>query len=128
MTPFAELLRRYRKSRHLNQRELSELLGVKQSYLSILETGHKKTVPISLLEKIENVLELNKQEVEKFRRYQSLCSQTVVPPISASIQELEFVAALNNSLGCLSEEAILALHTMLNVASATIKKEDKMKT
>lgn len=129
MTPFAELLRRYRKNRQYNQQELATLVGIDQSYLSALETGQKKSPSDELIQAIVETLELSEKETFKLKHFQKISSQNIIPPSNASLQELEFISALSNRLGGLSEDAIQAMHATLNAVSPKkVKEDNKMRT
>ena len=62
MSPFAKLLRDYRIKSGLRQKELADLLGYEQSYLSALELGLKGPPNREFAGQLIRVLELDEEE------------------------------------------------------------------
>ncbi len=62
MVTIGENIRTYRKKKHLTQKELGELVGISNTYLSDMEIG--RTNPsIKTLKKIAKGLEINYMEL-----------------------------------------------------------------
>lgn len=62
MSPFAKLLREHRLQRGLRQKDLAELIGFEQCYVSALELGFKGPPHQDFVSKCIEVFELNDEE------------------------------------------------------------------
>lgn len=73
-----EAIRTLRKNKLMNQEEFSASVGITQSYLSLIEKGHKKP-SLEVLQKMANILNtplpvlfwfgINKEDVSEDKKY-----------------------------------------------------------
>ncbi|WP_127520650.1 helix-turn-helix transcriptional regulator [Mesorhizobium sp. Z1-4] len=68
MTPFGEKLRRLRRDRGANQKEMAEALGVSAAYLSALEHGHRGAPSWAMTQKIIGYFNLIWDDVEELQQ------------------------------------------------------------
>jgi transcriptional regulator with XRE-family HTH domain len=119
MTPFSEYLRKLRLLRRLKQSDLAALASIKQSYLSMLETGQKQKPSNEALGRLIKGLNLSDEEERKLRYYGKLSTFTLTVPDEASLEEWELVLMLDKSLGTMSSDRVnlikLLLTTELNI-------------
>lgn len=65
MSPFSILFRHTRDKSGLRQKDLAELLGYEQSYVSAIEIGTKGPPTLEFVHKLISVLALNEDEAQK---------------------------------------------------------------
>lgn len=115
MTPFGERLEQLRRERGLKQVELAELVGIKASYVSVLERGHKGAPSKYVLKKIIEKLHLSEQEQKALLHDAEISDFTLKIPTGISRSEFELIHQLKNVLGSLNEDQILIMKTVLNI-------------
>ena len=125
MTPFAELLKRYRKVRKLRQADVADKSNIEQSYLSALENGHKAAPSDRVLNRVCDTLQLNDNEKARLLAYRLLSASSIEIPITTTIEGRELLFALVPKLDRLSEEGIGAMMKML-IALENRQKENAM--
>ncbi|ATY17048.1 transcriptional regulator (plasmid) [Amycolatopsis sp. AA4] len=76
-----EALTAYRNSRGLTQTDLAKLLGIHQTYLSKIESGHRKVFDIELILRIASQLELDPEELGIARSI----LEPVTPPANTAL-------------------------------------------
>ncbi|WP_259241815.1 helix-turn-helix domain-containing protein [Rheinheimera pacifica] len=121
MTPFGECLEKFRRDRGLKQFELAELVGIKASYVSVLERGHKGPPSKYILRQIIEKLELSEQEKQKLLHDAAISDYTFKVPYGTSRLEFELLHQLRNQLGTLNESQVLIMKTVLTMRCATEK-------
>lgn len=66
MITFAQLLRNYRCRKGLTQRVVAAKAGIKQGYITLLETGKRRNPSPEVLKQLTNVFQLSKSERQEF--------------------------------------------------------------
>ncbi|MCW8875642.1 MAG: helix-turn-helix domain-containing protein [Kangiellaceae bacterium] len=119
MTPFALFLYSLRKSKSLQQSQLTDLLEVNPCYISAIEKSKKGPPSKPILEKLIDRLELDKEEqgllwdsIEKSQR-------VIRIPESASLEEYAFASELRKQLGALSKDQIEAMRSILKLGESS---------
>ncbi len=102
MSPFSILLRQLRDQRRLKQKDLAELLGYEQSYISSLETGQKGIPRQEFIERLIKGLKLTVEECSQLENAIEVSSRQCTIPLEARPEEFELFHRLNNLLGRLS--------------------------
>lgn len=84
MSPFANLLGDLRNRRGMRQKDLADLLGYEQSYISALEVGTKGTPTIEFITKMSQLLNLDQAEKKELELAIARSDRKVVLPVNAS--------------------------------------------
>lgn len=113
MSPFASYLRELRQRRGLKQKEVSELLGYEQSYLSSLEKGLKGLPRRAFIDRLVSRLALNAEEVAELERVVKISNRQVLLPTNAPRDEYELWADLRNLSGCLDASQLELIRSLL---------------
>lgn len=113
MSPFASYLRELRQCRGLKQKEVSELLGYEQSYLSSLEKGLKGLPRRAFIDRLVSCLALNAEEVAELERVVKISNRQVLLPANAPRDEYELWADLRNLSGCLDASQLELIRSLL---------------
>lgn len=113
MTPLGKCLRSIREARHLKQQQLAALLGVDQSYVSVLENGGKSSISDELLGRIRANLNLSADEVGQLNEAVRLIRHKPTPPRKASPAEFEIYDLLVKEAGNLNIHQIQAIKAIL---------------
>src|SRR5690606_124584 len=106
MSPFALYLRELRRRRSLKQREVADLLGYEQTYISALERSIKGPPKRDFLTRLIRGLELSDFERDELDEALRLSKRHVSLPCAASIHEYELIRALEPQLGQLNSTQI----------------------
>ncbi len=106
MSPFANYLRELRHRRGLKQKEVAELLGYEQSYLSSLEKGLKGLPRRVFIDRLVAKLSLDATEVVELERVLKLSDRRVLLPTNASSAEYELWHDLKGLSGRLDPDQI----------------------
>lgn len=115
MTPFGKRLEKLRRERNLKQIELANLVGIKASYVSVLERGHKGAPSKAILERIIQKLELDDHERQALIKDAEISDFTFKVPKGTSSSEFELLHKLRSRLGTLSDKQVLILKTTLDI-------------
>lgn len=84
MSPFANLLGDLRNRRGMRQKDLADLLGYEQSYISAMEVGTKGTPTIEFISKMSQRLNLDEAEKKELELAIARSDRKVVLPVNAS--------------------------------------------
>lgn len=116
MNPFSCCLREIRQERKLLQKDMAELIGCEQSYLSALETGAKGIAKPALLDQIANKLQLDDKEKTKLFNAAKKSRRSFYLPKQASIEVFEIFHELERQIPVLSsvQLELIAIALKLN--------------
>lgn len=117
MSPFASYLRTLRKARRLKQKEVAELLGYEQSYLSSLEGGSKGLPRQPFVDRLISKLDLSEEEVTELNRVRTVSARRIVLPANASADEYELWHKLRTRSGQLTPGMLKILTAFLDEAT-----------
>jgi transcriptional regulator with XRE-family HTH domain len=106
MSPFASYLRELRQRRGLKQKEVAELLGYEQSYLSSLEKGLKGLPRRAFMDRLISKLALDSEEVAELDRVLKCSDRRVLLPANASPREYTLLHKVRDLSGCLDDQQI----------------------
>lgn len=98
MSPFAHFLKVLRQTRGLRQRDLAEMLGYEQSYLSALESGAKGPPRKDFLGRLARKLELTDLETSQLQVAVEHSRRCIKLPSRASTVVYELCHALEQQL------------------------------
>jgi transcriptional regulator with XRE-family HTH domain len=127
LTPFADLLKRYRKVRQLRQAEVALLADIEQSYLSAMENGHKSAPSAAVFDRLCKALDLRDEEILKLDTYRTLSAASINVPCTTTIEGRRLAFQLMSSIDMLSDEGIELLAMTLTVLENKNSKENEMK-
>lgn len=122
MTPFGDVLCRLRRSRHLKQRELAELLNVQPSYLSALENGKKGPPSDQVLGQLSLVLNLDDQEINDLESSVEQSQRVFRLPDNTTLDEFAFIYQLKKRLGSLSVEELAIMTNTLKLGTSLARR------
>ena len=117
MSPFAKLLRDHRIKAGLPQKELAELLGFEQSYLSALELGLKGPPNMEFASQLVMVLELDQEEQIALMEALAASQRRVDVPNEAPIEIFWMCHKLRQQIDRLHPLQIELMMTALNLPS-----------
>ena len=113
MTPFGERLRRLRRERGVNQKEMAATLGVSAAYLSALEHGRRGVPSWPMIQKIIGYFNVIWDEAEELQALALASHPRVVVDtagLSPAATELaNLLASRIATLGPTELEAVMAL-------------------
>lgn len=113
MTPFGERLRRLRRERGVNQKEMAAALGVSAAYLSALEHGRRGVPSWAMIQKIIGYFNVIWDEAEELQALALASHPRVVVDtagLSPAATELaNLLASRIATLGPTELEAVMAL-------------------
>ena len=113
MTPFGERLRRLRRERGVNQKEMAATLGVSAAYLSALEHGRRGVPSWAMIQKIIGYFNVIWDEAEELQALALASHPRVVVDtagLSPAATELaNLLASRIATLGPTELEAMMAL-------------------
>ena len=113
MTPFGERLRRLRRERGVNQKEMAAALGVSAAYLSALEHGRRGVPSWAMIQKIIGYFNVIWDEAEELQALALASHPRVVVDtagLSPAATELaNLLASRIATLGPTELEAMMAL-------------------
>lgn len=113
-TPFGKAVRKHRIENGVRLMDMAEYLDVKSSYLSAMETG-KKAVPVKMVDKIADYLELNKKDrAELFDLATSSRSRITIPLDDVNRQRRDLATAFSRKFDELSVDEVNKLMKVLN--------------
>lgn len=115
MTPLGKCLRSIREARHLRQQQVAALLGVDQSYVSVLENGGKASISDELLGRIRANLQLSTDEARRLDEAVRLSRRKFILPSNASPAEFEIYDLLMKEAGNLNIHQIQAIKSILRL-------------
>lgn len=115
MTPFGRYLELKRKSRHLKQKELANLLGINPSYISLLETGKKPPPAIHIREKISEVLNFNRDEKRHLKLYAEQSARVFHLPDDISLEVYLLANQFHKCIRDLSAGQAAAIQSILEI-------------
>lgn len=84
MSPFANLIGDLRNRRGMRQKDLANLMGYEQSYISALEVGTKGPPTIEFIAKLTQVLSLGQEEQKAVEVAIARSDKKLVLPVNAS--------------------------------------------
>lgn len=102
MNPFSCCLREIRQKRNLLQKDMAELIGYEQSYVSALETGAKGIPKIAFLNQVVNKLRLSEHEKRELFLAAEKSRRSIKLPKQASCEIFELFHELEQQLPVLS--------------------------
>lgn len=117
MSPFAIAFNKYRLSRGVRQYELGERLGVKQRYLSSLETGTKNPPSESFILKIAAALDLNGEETEALMQSAKESQRKYQLPDDAPVELYQMVYQLWKVMDVLATDQIECIGRVIDMAA-----------
>ncbi|WMO15287.1 helix-turn-helix domain-containing protein [Pseudoalteromonas piscicida] len=115
MTPFGMRLEKLRRSRNLKQIELAEKVGIKSSYVSVLESGQKGAPSAWIVKSIIKQLDLDDEESAALLRDAEVSDFTFRVPKGTSAYEFELLHELKGKLGVLSDKQISIIKMILSI-------------
>ena len=115
MTPFSALLVDLCRSRRLLQKELAYQLGVDPSYLSALASGRKGKPSDALVQKMQQILELNEDERRALLEAVKSSQLKYRVPEKATPQEHELMRKMFEALGKLKPAQIEIIDAALKL-------------
>jgi transcriptional regulator with XRE-family HTH domain len=118
MSPFSIFLRQVREGRGLRQKDVAELLGYEQSYLSAVENGLKGIPRDEFIQQFTKKLQLSEDEVAAMRIALADSRRTLNIPVSAKVAEFRLAHQFERVLGNLSEKQIQFLELALELSAA----------
>lgn len=119
MSPFASYLRELRQRRGLKQKEVAELLGYEQSYLSSLEKGLKGLPRRAFIDRLISRLALDSEEVAELDRALKCSDRRVLLPTNASPDEYALWHELRDLSGRLDTRQIQSILGLLQAFAPT---------
>ncbi|MDO6514042.1 MULTISPECIES: helix-turn-helix domain-containing protein [Neptuniibacter] len=122
MTPFGRYLELKRKSRHLKQKQLANLLGINPSYISLMETGKKPPPAIHIREKISLVLNFNRDEKRQLKFYAEQSARVFHLPDDISLEVYLLANQFHKCISELSAGQAAAIQSILKINDVTEKK------
>jgi transcriptional regulator with XRE-family HTH domain len=121
MSPFALYLRELRRRRSLKQKEVADLLGYEQTYISALERSIKGPPRRDFLTRLVRGLRLSDYERKELNEALCLSKRRVSLPCEASIHEYELIRALEPQLGQLNSTQIALIKIALSPPVTTTR-------
>lgn len=115
MTPFSDYLFQLRRNRGLRQRELADILGVEQTYLSALEAARKDPPSPEQVARFAMALELTEEEHADLLYAAQISKRKLELPEDTNRAEYQLVHELVNNLGGLSDDQISVIRTVLRM-------------
>lgn len=101
-TPFSKTLRLQRQNRGLKQREMADLIGCEQSYLSALERAHKPPPQRTKLDFMIKKMELSNEEASQLRDAAEKTIRLIKIPQSANEDVREMCKLFEQTLPAIS--------------------------
>lgn len=117
MSPFAKLLHDLRIRAGLRQKDLAELVGFEQSYVSALELGLKGPPNKSFVTELVRVLELNQEQQGKLNEAVAASQRRVEVPSEAPVEVFLLCHKLRQQIDRLHPLQIELMTTALNLPS-----------
>lgn len=117
MSPFAKLLHEHRIRAGLRQKELAELLGYEQSYLSALELGLKGPPKKEFAAQLAKTLDLDQDEQTSLKEALAASQRRVEVPNEAPIEIFWLCHKLRQQIDRLHPLQIELMTTALNLPS-----------
>ena len=115
MSPVSTLIKSFRKSRKLSQKDALVLLGLEQSYLSALENGRIDFPKNGFKEKLIKQYDLSNNEVQQLNEAIKISKRHFLLPIDASEDAYEISNALFNQIDRLSNVQVSFIKLTLNM-------------
>jgi transcriptional regulator with XRE-family HTH domain len=84
MSPLSKMLQELRNRRGMRQKELAQLVGYEQSYLSALEIGTKGPPTGEFIDKLTYALNLDEEEQAELETALAMSDRKFVIPVNAS--------------------------------------------
>lgn len=125
MSPFSKMLFELRASRGLRQKDLAEMLGYEQSYLSGLEIGTKGPPTPEFVEKLASVLVLTKDELIELNFALQQSERKLVIPAGASTGLYEMLYELRLAMDHLLPTQIELIRMAIQLPGQ-IRKENEI--
>lgn len=115
-TPFGKVVRKHRVENGKRLKDMADFLNVKSSFISAIETG-KKAVPVSLVDKVAEFLELDESGLIELRQLanESL-SRISIPLGSANKERRELATAFSRKFDDLTKDEVDKLMKVLDKA------------
>ncbi len=117
MSPFSKLLHDYRIRAGLRQKDLAELVGFEQSYVSALELGLKGPPNKNFVTQLVRVLELNQEQQDKLIEAVAASQRKVEVPNEAPIEIFWLCYKLRQQIDRLHPLQIELMTTALDLPS-----------
>jgi transcriptional regulator with XRE-family HTH domain len=119
MSPFSAFLRQIRVNRNIRQKDVAELLGYEQSYLSAIENGLKGIPRAEFIQQFTKKLQLSAEEIATMHTALADSQRTLTIPVSAKVEEFRLAHQFERLLGNLSEKQIQFLELALELSTAS---------
>lgn len=118
MSPFASILKKFRKKRGLKQNALAILLGYEASYISALERSEKGPPKQDFVQRLIRSLELTEDEQAELNNALIASRRQISLPAQASELEYELLHELEPQLGRLTPLQIQLFRLALRLPSS----------
>ncbi|WP_313301375.1 helix-turn-helix transcriptional regulator [Diaphorobacter sp.] len=118
MSPFAHFLHGLRKDHQIRQRDLAEMLGYDQSYVSALEVGLKSPPPGEFVEKLITVLSLPADQADKARKAADASNRRLVLDVQAPLDLYRLMDALRSRMNRLHPKQVHMLCDILEMSDS----------
>lgn len=115
MSPFAQLLRKYRIQRRLRQSDLAQLIGYEQSYVSSLELGLKGPPHTEFVDQFIQVMGLNLDEKEELQEAVLASQRKIEVPAEAATEIYWLCHQLRQQIDQLHPIQVELITTALNL-------------
>ena len=121
-------LKNLRKSKHLSQRDLSELSGVSCGYISEIETNKAKHVSVEIMEKIADTLGVKLKDIIEFdaipmknSKKPEIIAKTNLTELAEKIHSILYHQLIGGCYGDAEKHFSLAIQWAMECAQMTIK-------
>lgn len=115
MTPFGEFLEQIRRQRHLQQKQMADVMGINPCYVSALEKGRKGPPSEKIINQLIRNLGLSEVEQAALKRSVKISELTYRLPANLSKEEFEFMYELRMHLGALSHDQLVIMKKTLKL-------------
>ncbi len=115
MSPFATFFHSIRISRGVTQKDIAELAGYEQSYVSAMENGLKGPPNEEFLEKISRVLLLSTEERERLENAAKLSQRKFMLPINTPESIYVLVNELMNQINSIHPTQVEVIRAVLKI-------------
>lgn len=117
MSPFSTLLRKFRESHNLRQKDLAEILGYEQSYVSALELGSKGPPTSEFVDRLIAALMLSEDQASEIRDALEASQRKLQIPCDASMSVYLLFHELRKQLNSLHPRQVEAMLAILRLSS-----------
>jgi transcriptional regulator with XRE-family HTH domain len=115
MTPFAELLRFFRRRFNLSQADLARLVGLTAAYIGAIEAGRRNPPTEILIAALAQALRLTPEEHRRLAEAAHRSQRVIRLPRNAGPMDYELAADLRGRFGRLHPCQIAAIQKILEM-------------